>query len=172
MVSSQPLHHRRRPTQGFTGREVTQLPPDQSHICTPVWLFMVSDRPCRGTGRAACQRRDRRRESQGCATPPSTGISAAAARRRSGLVKGPPLLESGVSEWRESLCPGRDPGRSAPTCPAVWTDPARCVGAIGRVCEVHHGFDLSVVNAPAVQGRVDVPGNLVARRTRPEVIAD
>jgi hypothetical protein len=69
-------------------------------------------------------------------------------------------------------CPGRDSARSAPTCPAAWSDPARLVGAIGRVCEVHHGCDLSVMNVPAVQVGVDVLGNLVVRPTRPEIVAD
>jgi hypothetical protein len=37
------------------------------------------------------------------------------------------------------------------------------------MCEVHHGCDLSVVNASAVQVGVDVLGNLVWRPTPPEI---
>jgi hypothetical protein len=40
------------------------------------------------------------------------------------------------------------------------------------VCEVHHGCDLSVVNASAVQVGVDVLGNMVWRPTPPEIVAD
>jgi len=50
--------------------------------------------------------------------------------------------------------------------------PAPLVGAIGRMCEAHHGCDLSERNASRVQVGVDVLGNLVIRPTPPEVIAD
>jgi hypothetical protein len=50
--------------------------------------------------------------------------------------------------------------------------PAPLVGAIGRVCEVHHGSDLSERNAVLVQVRVDLLGNVVWRPTPPEIVAD
>lgn len=73
---------------------------------------------------------------------------------------------------RSDISMHRSFARSAPTCPAAWSDPALRVGTIGRVCELHHGCDLSVVNAPAVQVGVDALGNVVVRPTPPEIVAD
>src|SRR5580693_4516968 len=50
--------------------------------------------------------------------------------------------------------------------------PAPLVGAIGRVCEVHHGSDLSDCNAVRVQVGVHVLGNMVWRPTPPDIVAD
>src|ERR1700722_10154962 len=50
--------------------------------------------------------------------------------------------------------------------------PAPLVGAIGRVCEVHHGSDLSERNAIRVQVGVYVLGNMVWRPTPPDIVAD
>jgi len=50
--------------------------------------------------------------------------------------------------------------------------PTPLVGAIGRVCEVHHGSDLSERNAVLVQVGVYVLGNMVWRPTPPEIVAD
>lgn len=50
--------------------------------------------------------------------------------------------------------------------------PAPLVGAIGRMCEVHHGSDLSERNAILVQVGVYVLGNVVWRPTPPEIVAD
>jgi hypothetical protein len=50
--------------------------------------------------------------------------------------------------------------------------PAPLGGAIGRVCEVHHGCALSERNVFWVQVGVDLLGNLVIRPTPPEIVAD
>src|SRR6202012_4810956 len=57
-------------------------------------------------------------------------------------------------------------------CRSAMGGPAPLVAAIGRMCEAHHGCDLSERNASRVQVGVDVLANLVIRPTPPEVIAD
>jgi hypothetical protein len=74
------------------------------------------------------------------------------------------------------LAGGPANGRRGP--PAAQVDrsavrgPAPLVGAIGRMCEVHHGSDLSERNAIRVQVGVDLLGNLVVRPAPPEIVAD
>src|SRR6516162_4281081 len=50
--------------------------------------------------------------------------------------------------------------------------PAPKVRAIGRMCEGHHGMDVSERNVSRVQRGVDVLGNLLVRPTPHDVIAD
>src|ERR1700757_4072658 len=50
--------------------------------------------------------------------------------------------------------------------------PTALQGAIGRMCEGHHGSDVCQRDVSRVQGGVDLLGNLVVGPTPPEIVAD